>query len=90
VLIRVRRLAQAAFGPAERFVAPVGSVQFGGDAKVVPAMVIELGSIDGDDGIDVALGPGYRLPQVSGTPACRIFRIGGHDALAHHSVTLVA
>jgi hypothetical protein len=53
-------------------------------------MVVELGSVDGDDGVDVTLGPGYRLPQVFGTPACRIFRIGGHDAPAHHSGTLVA
>src|SRR5213079_3214949 len=49
--------AQAALGPAERFVATTGSVQFGRDAQVVPAMIIELSSIDGDDGVDVTLGP---------------------------------
>jgi hypothetical protein len=62
LLIRMRCLAQATFGPAERLVPTAGFVQFRGDAKVVPAVVIELGGIDGDDGVDVTLGPGYRFP----------------------------
>jgi hypothetical protein len=57
---------------------------------VVPAIVIELGGIEGDDGVDVALGSCYRLPQVLGAPARRPFRIRGHDAVAHHGGTLVA
>ena len=39
----MRGLAQAALGPAERLIAAAGFVEFPGDAKVVPATVIQPG-----------------------------------------------